>query len=236
MKMKKTTILFLSIAIIMSISSCTKKSEKFIDSLFEAYNNKNFSEINDLAYNNTGDMMETLCEDLYESLGEVETYKKYSFNTSLNDGIKLVQLYYECEVEKMDKTVYMKFDVVDEKGEELKIKAIIYSSNKDFIDNYNDNMEKAINTVDEYYTYLEDDDDESIYDMLSEDIQNEEATVNMFFEFIVNRRDYYGRIQEREYSHSRSEFYDDKAHFIIYHNCESKDGSKFVEEISVEES
>lgn len=234
MKTKKILILFLSLGVI-GISSCTKKSEKLIDGFFESFNNKDFSEIGNLAYEDKSEMLEALTESLYESLGEVESYEKYSFNTNIDGGTKVVELYYKLEVEKEDKTVYMKFDVIDEKGKDLKIKAIVYSTNKKFIDNYNDNKVKALETVEEYYEYLEDDDDESIYDMLSDDIINEEATVNMFFEFIVSRRDYYGRIEELNYSHSRSEFYDGKAHFSVYYICESDSGKEFIEEISVVE-
>ena len=126
---------------LVSFTSCESVdgAQKVADNFFQAFNNQDEK------------AMETILDqefiidagikdDFYDvfdqhasALGNIKEYERYAFSTNINNGVTTVTLKFKCETDKKN-PVYEKLKFV-QRGEDYKVIAFQYNTDKSAIDN-----------------------------------------------------------------------------------------------------
>jgi len=232
MKIKFNLLAVVILFVIVSITSCgsANKAEEVVDVFVESYNLNDFEKIKQITMTEISELMKEFTQGHFEKYGKIESYDKYNTKIFTNDKNSGVTLSYKCKYSKSDKDIFIKFVVVKE-GEGYKLASFDFNTNRDIIDNLEENYEKAKAVGTSYYLHLKTGEIDKITSLLDQkrilDAGNKEA----FFKFIKDRQDYYGKITNSSIHNYTNKIVDDLPAFVIIYDCATEKG-KLIEEIS----
>lgn len=215
------------------ITSCANKQEEVVDKYFEAYNNDDTQAIKKLFTKEMGDRFVDLSKMIKKSIGKINSYTKYSSESYSDDNnASFVDLYYECKAQRSDDLVYFKFTSQKSKGDDILV-SVLYSTNKNYIDDYNRNKEEAVSSIEKFYDALKNDEKGSIEKLLDDNIREDEKMLELFFDIIETRKNHYGKLDKYDYEYMNSELVDNETYFYVYFSCESDENESFAESFSL---
>lgn len=97
--------------------------------------------------------------------GEVEEYEQYSKSEVKKGEYDKYVLTYKCKTSQESNPVYVKlyFILIDD---DYLLEAMIFNTDKEFVDDYDENVKSASDLVDRYYEYVNSDNIESLVSLL----------------------------------------------------------------------
>ncbi len=226
MKQKTFFLLFFALSLIF-VQACIKAG-KLSEKFYDAYNNKDYSTIEQLSHKDAGDFMKNLMKGHFKQYGKVESFKQYNVHTYTKNGTQITNISYKCNYEKTDKTIYEKIKFVKNDNGDLKILAFIYSPVQAFVDNYENYKEEALNTAEDFHNYLSDDDIDKITSML-----DDKSNKDLFIEILNNKRNYYGKIKQWSWEATETNYNSEKEKPIVknIYKCSTDKDKEYFEEI-----
>ncbi len=226
--MKKTVFYLGIFSLLIMFIACTGNQEKVVDEFVDAFNKEDESAMKDLFHSKIDDEMVDFAKVIKEEVGDIENHSKYAFNKSTNNGETVTQLYYECEVSETSKTVYFMFTLRDDDGTD-KIASILYSTNKDYVDNYSDYKEDVLAIMEEYFDARAETDDQKTISLLDEEFTNNEEITELFLEYVEAKEEYYGKTEDHKFEFINSELVDGIPYFYAIYSCETDNRESIAE-------
>jgi hypothetical protein len=218
---------------ILSFSSCNSQDNSpkgLVDEFYEAYNLEDFVAIKLQANAQIADLMKDLVENHYENYGEILSWEQYKSKDFSNDNNEGVILNYKCKYKKNEDDIFVKF-IITKDEDEYKIAAFTFNKNQDIIDNFDENYEKAKEIGATYYEYLLNGKFNKITELLDEERIIKPEYEDMFFGFIENRQEYFGKVTSYSINNYSTEVQENLPVFVIIYDCVTDNG-EIVEELS----
>lgn len=218
---KNLSILALSI-ISLFIVSCTGEENGLVEDFYKAYNTEDYSEIKIMTMPSIADLMADFVKEHYDEYGTVTSYNKFGF--SVNDGYTILK--YKCEFENKNKTIYERFSFAEHTNGELKLEGYVFSTEKWYIEQYEDFIEASRVVGEKYFDIILNDELDQLVTLLEDESLEED-----FIEIIEQKNDYYGNVITYQSMNVSSYLYENEPYVTRTYECHTDGDFPVYEQI-----